>query len=196
MKLTWYQLPDDFVRVRAVNLAGLLSEAKRVTRGDAIALALDLWGWVLGQVDEASQDLRAEFSARSLLPGAKAPDLLCRATGWPLKHKAVLLHALLDPSVRLLEQDGPNVRVLGLERYLSLAADQREASQRARCGQVAKAAGWAPEKGKGWVHQQTGEVIENWRDLWARLQPKASAVVEGRLMPLKAARVVRAAEEE
>ena len=173
MDVGWLQVPEDVRRVRAPAMAGLLTAAtgKRVSRGDALAAVLDLWAWVLGQVNESAPDLQAEFARATLLPADRAEHVLVLATEWPAKRAATLLQAMADPMVRILEREPAGWRVPGLaDRYLGLSADRADARGRARTHQLAKANGWQAQPGNQWVHLQSGEVVDGWRVLLQRLE--------------------------
>lgn len=175
MDVGWLQVPEEVRRVRAPAMAGLLTAAtkKKVSKGDALALVLDLWAWVLGQVDETTPDLQAEFARCTLLQTDRAAGILVLATDWPAKHAAALLQAMADPMVRVLVAEPDGWRVPGLqERYLGLSADRADARGRARAHNLAKAHGWKSEPGNKWVHLQTGEVVDGWRPLLQRLEAK------------------------
>jgi hypothetical protein len=173
--VAWLQVPEDVRRVRAPAMAGLLTAAtkKRVSKGDALALVLDLWAWCLAQVDEGAPDLKAELERCTLLQRERAAGILTLATEWPTKHVDALLQAMADPMVRVLVPDAAGWRVPGLaDRYLSLSVDRADARGRARAHNLAKAHGWKSEPGNRWVHLQTGEVVDGWRPLLQRLEAK------------------------
>lgn len=176
MKVEWLQVPEDVILTRSRNLAGLLSEAtgKRVTHGEALLFILKTWMWVVDQVEEDNPDIAAEFERAAALDRSKAEVLLSQALEWPAKHKAALVDALLDSSVRVLEIP-PNadweVRVRDVEeRYRTLAKKQAESRGRARVSRAAREAGWEAEKGGQWRHRADGRHVASWRELEALLR--------------------------
>lgn len=171
MRYEWLQVPNDMLRVRARTLANLLtaSTGRKVSRGDALTLALDLWDWVVSQVNEDAEDLGAEFERCSVLPVYKADALLPEALGWPTKHAPALMGALCDEHVRVMAEEGENLRILDVrERYSRLAKQQGDSRGRARASYLAKEHGWTHKPGVGYV-SPTGEVAESWRELLERL---------------------------
>lgn len=175
MEVGWLQVPEDIRRVRAPAMAGLLTAAtgKKVSRGDALALVLDLWAWVLGQVDETAPDLQAEFARCTLLPEDRATAVVALATGWNTKQAPHVLRAMSDPMVRVLVPESGGWRVPNVaDRYLGLSADRADARGRTRAANLAKANGWKSEGGNKWMHSTTGEVVDGWRALLARLETK------------------------
>lgn len=187
LDVSYLQIPEEVRTVRAPNLADVLSSVsgKRVSRGDAIAMVLDLWAWVLGLVDDGAPDLREEFKARTLLPSLRAADMVCRATGWPKKKGDVLVAALADSTVGILQREPEGWRVVGVaDRYLKLAGERAESRQRARASALAKANGWKAD-GNAWVSSDGLQRVEGWRALLQRLEQKHSGPgVEGVLQPL------------
>lgn len=189
MEVSYLQVPEDVRRVHAPALADVLTTAsgKRVSRGDALAMVLDLWAWVLGQVREDTPDLKAEFQQRTLLPRLRAADMVALATGWPKRKGAVLVAALSDATVGVLREEPEGWRVVGVsDRYLKLAGERAESRLRARASALAKANGWRAD-GNSWV-SPTNDRVEGWRALLQRLEPaqpvRGAAVVEGVLQPL------------
>ena len=175
MEVGWLQVPEDIRRVRAPTMADLLTATtgRKVSRGDALAMVLDLWAWVLGQVNEGAPSLQAEFDRCTLLERERAPAIVALATGWPTKRADVLLRAMADPLVRVLVEEPGGWRVPHLaDRYLGLSADRADARGRARCHQLAKANGWVPQPGGSYLHTTTGEVVDGWRVLLPRLETK------------------------
>lgn len=171
MRYEWLQVPNDMLRVRARTLANLLTAAtgRKVSRGDALTLVLDLWDWVVSQVNEDAEDLDAEFERCAVLPYERAEALLPEALGWPDKHAMPLMQALCDKHVGVMAVEGERLRVLGIrERYSRLAKQQGDSRGRARAAYLAKANGWTHKPGVGYV-SPTGEVAESWRDLLERL---------------------------
>lgn len=171
MRYEWLQIPNDMLRVRARTLANLLtaSTSRRVSRGDALALVLDLWDWAVSQVDEDADDLAAEFDRCTLIDAHKAASLLPEALGWPQKHARALIVAFCDDHVRVMGDEGDAVRILEIrERYLRLAQQQGDSRGRAIASKRAKEHGWTHKPGVGYV-SPTGEVAESWRELLARL---------------------------
>lgn len=175
MRIDWLQVPDDMVRTRSLTLARLLTEAsgKKVSHGDALLLVCNLWTWVVTQVREDAEDLAAEFERCSVLPRLKAEMVLPIPLGWPARHAAALLDALLDTHVGVLSAEGDAVRVVDIrERYARLAKKQSDSRGRARASLCAKEHGWKTAEGGGWMNPETGETVENWRALLARLEGK------------------------
>lgn len=174
MKVEWLQVPEDVILTRSRNLAGLLSEAtgKRVTHGEALLFILKTWMWVVDQVEEDNPDIASEFERAAVLDRLKAETLLAQALEWPAKHKAALVDALADSSVRVLEPlDGLVVRVRDVEeRYKALAKKQAESRGRARVSRAAREAGWEAEKGGQWRHPADGRHVASWRELEALLR--------------------------
>lgn len=172
VKVDWLQVPAEVVEQRAPQLAHLLTlgTGKRVSEGDALLLILRTWQWALTKVDPDAPDLAAEFLRCATLPPVRAAEALATACRWPLSKAEVLLEALCDSEVRVLRRDGDSVRVDGMaERYVSLAERQRDNRGRAIASKLAKAHGWKHEAGRGYVSPH-GEVVEDWRELVARLK--------------------------
>lgn len=173
MRYDWLQVPNDMLRARAITLSALLTEAtgRKVTRADALTLVLDLWDWVVSQVNESAEDRAAEFHRCTRLPKAKADLLLPGVLAWPAKHVAALLTALCDPHVHVMEDEGDYVRVTEIEkRYAQLAKNQADSRLRARLSYLTKRYGWKHVKGTGYVHETTGEVVTSGRELLERLE--------------------------
>lgn len=171
MRYEWLQIPNDMLRVRARTLANLLtaSTGRKVSRGDALALVLDLWDWAVSQVDEDADDLAAEFDRCTTLASMKAISLLPEALGWPPKHARALITAFCDDHVRVLEAEAGCVRILEIrERYLRLAQQQGDSHGRAIASKRAKEHGWTHRAGVGYVSPK-GEVVASWRELLERL---------------------------
>jgi hypothetical protein len=178
VKLDYIQVPEDLRTTRAPALADLLSErtGKRVSPGDALKLVLDLWAWVVTQVDESAEDLAAAFDRATLFSAERGEALLSLATGWERRKAGVLLDCLTDPTVRVVTPENEGWRVLGVaDRYLSLAASLRDARDRVRINGIAKANGWkAGAKGE-WINSATGEVLATRSLLAARLREEGKA---------------------
>lgn len=178
MKLDYIQVPEDLRTTRAPALADLLGgrTGRRVSPGDALKVVVDLWAWVVTQVDESSEDLAAEFARTTILGTERAESILSLATGWERRKAGILLECLADPSVRVVTPEDDGWRVLGVaDRYLSLAASLRDARDRVRINGIARANGWkAGAKGE-WVHGTTGEVLASRALLAARLKEEGKA---------------------
>jgi hypothetical protein len=178
VKLDYIQVPEDLRTTRAPALADLLTgrTGRRVSPGDALKVVLDLWAWVVTQVDESADDLAAEFSRTTLFSTDRAEALLALATGWERRKAGILLECLSDPTVRVVTPEDGGWRVLGVaDRYLSLAASLRDARERVKINGIAKANGWrAGAKGE-WVHGTTGEVITSRALLAVRLKEEGKA---------------------
>lgn len=173
MEVGWLQVPEDIRRVRAPAMAELLSAAtgKKVSRGDALAIVLDLWAWILGQVDENAPDLQAEFARCTFLPEDRAAAVIALATGWSTKQAPHVLKAMADPMVRALVPEAGGWRVPHVaDRYLNLSAERADARGRQRAASLARVNGWKSEPGNKWVHTTTGEVVDGWRALLAKLE--------------------------
>lgn len=169
MKVHYLQVPEDLRKTKAGSLADLLSErtGKRVTRGDALYLVLDLWAWVLDQVNDGAEDMAAEMDRRTILPTDRACSQVSLATGWPKAKSGVLLECLADTDVGVLEAVDGGWRVHGLGApYLKLASDLRDAREKSQTYAKAKAAGWEPGDKKGeWYHPSTKVSVGHWREL-------------------------------
>lgn len=171
MRYEWLQVPNDMLRVRAQTLATLLTQStgRKVSRGDALTLVLDLWDWVVSQVNEDATDKAAEFERCARLPKAKADILLPMALGWPIKHVGSLLVALTDSHVRVMADEGDFVRVMEVEeRYSRLAKKQGDSRGRARASYLAKDHGWVSNGKNEYASESTGEVL-SWKQLLERL---------------------------
>lgn len=163
VKVEWMQVPEDLRTARAPALALMLSRVggKKVSAGDAYKLVVDLWAWVVSQVDETNEDLRAEFERAATLRSDIAPAVISMATLWPMPKMGALIECLADPMVRVLAIGGDgHWHVLGIsDRYLSLASSLREGRERAKVASIAKAHGWkAGEKGT-WRHEERGVTL-------------------------------------
>jgi hypothetical protein len=162
--------------VRAPALARLLSVGgRKVGRGEALALVLDLERYVVRRVDDEAADVMKEFDACALLPEERAASMVSLACGWPLAKAQTVVDALADADVRVLEwvqtKHFSGWRVRGIaERYGRFANMKRASRERTRNNDRARAAGWEPGEGKEWVHTKTGEVKPSLRDVIATLE--------------------------
>jgi hypothetical protein len=176
LRYDFLQVTDEILDVRAPALARLLSTGgRKVTRGEALALVLDLERYVVRRVNDEAGDVMAEFDAASLLPIDRVDDMVSLACGWPASRAGALVAALADSEVRVLEAFNDGVvscwRVRGIaERYGRFANMKRASRERTRNNDRARAAGWEPGEGKEWVHTKTGGVKPSLRDVIATLE--------------------------
>lgn len=184
VKVDYVQVPEDFRQAKCALFAEFLSEksGRRVSRGEAMALAVDLWAWHLQQVDENAPVLSEAFRAAGAIPSKEAAMRMHVATGWPKAKAPILLEALSHPMVRVLVPTLTGWEVADLQqRYLVLATRQQDGRSRSRLNALAHDSGWEPiqdkNKPKGMWRHVSGEEL-HWRGLLARLEaggPPASA---------------------
>ena len=155
MRYDFLQVSDEMLDVRSVALANLLtSEGWAVSAGDALRLILLLERYVVQRANADAKDVLAEFRAASILPKARAHTMLALATATHLDRAGVLLKALADPDVKVLEVIKGGWALRGVaERYGRFARLKKAARDRTRNNERARAAGWATSgDGKTWVH--------------------------------------------
>jgi hypothetical protein len=176
VKVDFVQVPEDFRQAKCALFAAKLSElsGRRVTRGEALAIVVDLWAWHLQQVDERAPVLSEAFRAAALIPSKEAALRMHVATGWQKSKAGVLLEALSHPMVRVLVPCLEGWEVADLQhRYLVMATRQQESRSRARLNALAHDSGWEPvqdkNKPKGLWRHASGEEL-HWKDLLVRLE--------------------------
>lgn len=172
VKYDFLQVTDEMLDERAPALARLLSSGgRRVSEGDALRMILRLERHVMRKVDDNAPDVVAEMRARSVLPVERARPILAQATGWPEAKAGLLLDALADEEVHVLDAVPEGWQVRGLaERYGRFANERKASRERTRDNARARAAGWEPGDGRGWVHRGTGEILPSLRDVIMRLE--------------------------
>lgn len=174
VKVDYVQVPEEFRQARCSQLAAALTRAtgRRVSRADALALAVDLWAWHLQQVNDKTPDLAEAFQRVASIPREEARSRMHIATGWPESKAQALLDAFSHPMVRVLEPTETGWFVTELQdRYLTFATKQQGNRARSRLNVLAHEHGWEPdEERKGtWTNRATGESGVHWKNLLARL---------------------------
>lgn len=177
MRYDFLQVTDEMLDVRAPALARLLSAGgRKVSRADAVVMVLELERYVVRRVNDEAEDIAGEFRACALLPDERAGAMVSGACGWSLAKSRLLLEALSDPEVRVLEWVSTDHfagwLVRGIpERYGRFANQKRASRERTRNNDRARAAGWEPGEGKTWVGPR-GKVLPSLRDVIALLEAK------------------------
>lgn len=172
MDVQWLQLPADLPDRRAAQLALLLSArgGRKVSEGDALLLVVRLWQSALTKVNEHAPSLEAELARCSRIAFGEE-ELVAVACRWPSSRAGLLLEAMANAAVGVLEHVPGGWRILGLpERYAALATRKAESRGRAQASRLAKQHGWRQAEGGGWFDPRTGETVDDWRALLARLQ--------------------------
>lgn len=175
LRYDFLQVTDEMLDVRAPALARLLSAGgRKVSRADAVVMVLDLERYVVRRVNDEADDIGMEFHACAWLPDDRASAMVSAACNWPLAKSTLLLKALADPEVRVLDwySDGmvAGWRVRGIpERYGRFANQKRASRERTRNNDRARAAGWEPGEGRTWVGPR-GMVLPSLKDVIACLE--------------------------
>lgn len=168
MRYDFLQVTDEQLDEHAPALADLLTAGgSRTTPGEALSIILRLERSVIRRVPESSKDFRSALAACALLPVDRAAAMLERATGWSSKKATLLLDALSNPEVNVLEpvEGGWRVRDMA-ERYGRFMKLKKDARARSQHNYRAREAGWEPGDGKEWRHTATGDI-----------QPSLAAVI-------------------
>ena len=172
MLYEYLQVTDTMMDARSRTLARLLSlGTRKVSRGDALLLMLEIDRHFMQLARDTVPDLRAELQRVSLIPTDKVNDTLSVITEWPDRQIPGLLNALSDPSVGVLEPVDDGWQVAGLvERYAGFVEKRRDSRGRAKTSRMAKSRGWKPAEGGGWYNVATGETVEDWQALLTRME--------------------------
>lgn len=172
MLYKFLQVSDELLDSRSKALAKALTRCtgRKHSQGDALHLILRLERYVVREANESAKDIRGELLRSSTFPAGVVLARLELATDWPEDKAQALLDALSDPTVQVLEAVDDGWRVRGLaDRYAGFVVQRNESRGRAAASRLAKKHGYQPDGDGKWKHALSGETIESWEDVLAKL---------------------------
>lgn len=171
------QVSDELMDSRSKALAKVLSAGgRRITQGDALHLILRLERYVVREADDETTDIKAELLKSSTFPADRILAALELATDWPEGKAGMLLDALSDPTVKVLEAVEGGWRVRGLaDRYAGFAVERKASRGRATASRLAKKHGYRPQDDGSWVHPLTQDRLQDWQAVLNRFGGTSAA---------------------
>lgn len=177
MLYKFLQVSDELIDSRSKALAKVLSAGgRRFSHGDALHLLIKLERYVVREADDETNDVKAEILRCSTFPADRVLAALELATDWPEGKAHVLLDALSDPTVKVLEAVEGGWRVRGLaDRYAGFAVERKASRGRATASRLAKKHGYRPQEDGSWVHPLTQDKLADWQAVLAKFGAPAAA---------------------